>query len=160
LKGAGAYPLAVVVAVREREAALAGAELSAALAAEERALSRRERLAALASAHAARLASGQTALGASGSTLEAGAVQVRARHLGRLRVEAAALAEAVAAMDAEIAAAAAEAGARADRLAVARGALRALERHREGWRAARAAARDRCAETEADALVIAQRGGR
>lgn len=160
MKGARAYPLAVVVAVREREAALALAELSAALAAEERARSRRERLAALASAHAARLASGQTALGTSGDTLEAEAVQVRARHLARLRVEAAALAEAIAAVDAEIAAAAAEVGARADRLAVARGALRALERHRESWRAARASARDRCAETEADAVLSARRGGR
>jgi hypothetical protein len=159
LRSGGAYPLAVVVVVREREAALACAELATAAAAEERARSGRERVAALVSAHAARLASRETALESTQGDRQAAVVQAEARHLGRLRDEAAGLAAAAMAAEAEVGAAAAEVAARADRLAVARGAVRALERHRERWRAALASARERGAEAETDALVSARRSG-
>lgn len=160
MSAAGAYALAAVVSLRAREAELAGAALAEALSAEALARSDRERLVVRAASHAADLAAEGWALAASAGPCAGATLRSRAHRLALLRRDADDLARAIAVADEAVSAAAREVDARAARLAQARAALRALERHRDRWRAARACARERAAEEEGEAIVSARRAER
>jgi SWI/SNF-related matrix-associated actin-dependent regulator 1 of chromatin subfamily A len=104
--------------------------------------------------HAARLA-GAGAVGAGA----AGALGARARFAERLREEAAALGAALAGADGTLAAARARTAARRAALADAHGALRALERHRDGWRLERGRRLERAEEEALEDVISARRSG-
>jgi len=153
------YPLEAVVALRAEEEAGARAELARAL---EGAALRRDELAAHAgrvAAHAERLGREVRAV-AAGSGAGAGLLRARARYVERLRGELAVLAAGAVARERALAGASREVEDRRDALAGARRALRVLERHREGWRAAEARRRERREEVAAEDLVSARRAGR
>jgi hypothetical protein len=151
------YPLASVLALRAREAERARAELAGALDAVARRRSALERHDAAVAAHAERAdAALRSAAGGEGP----GALAARARWAARLRAELGALASLRGPLEHATAAAEREADARRAGLAAARGALRALEVHRDGWRAAEARRRDGREQDASDDLVSARRAAR
>ncbi len=153
-----AYPLATVLGLRAREADAARAELARALDALERRRADLARHGAAVAACASRADDG--ARGIAAEDAGPGEVAVRARWAGRLRAELAARLGLRDAADRAAALAEREAAARREALAAARGALRALEIHRDGWRAAAAHLRDRREQDAADDLVSARRAAR
>ncbi|HET8540358.1 MAG TPA: hypothetical protein VFL83_10850 [Anaeromyxobacter sp.] len=154
------YPLATVLALRSREVDAARASLARALGALERRradLLRHDAAVAAHAEHAEHAARAATDAVAAGQGPSPGALAARARWAGRLRAELAALVAARAAAARAAAAAERQAGALRDGLAAARAAQRALELHREAWRAAEARRRDRREQDAADDLVSARR---
>lgn len=152
------YPLAAVLALRAREEAVARGDLARAFAAEAAAERARLGPASRAAAGAASLAGAEAALAAGSG--DAGALRARARFAGRLREEAGALAAEVARAEVALAAARGEVEARRAALAVARGALRALERHRDAWRLERSRRRERAEEAAVEDAVSGRRAAR
>lgn len=142
------YPLAVVLALREREEALAQAAVARALSEEIRRGTLRDVVAARAAAQRARLHHARA------TPVQAGApaaeLRERAAFQDRLRADAGALGAELG--EAEAALADARAGSERCRAALARAhaAVRALERHREAWQAAARLRRDRRAEAAAE----------
>ncbi|HET7825593.1 MAG TPA: hypothetical protein VFK90_09675, partial [Anaeromyxobacter sp.] len=87
----------------------------------------------------------------------AGELRGRAAFAARLRREAGVLRAALGEAEAMLRRAAAETDGRRGALAAARAAVRAVERHRERWRADEDRARGRREEAAADDLVTARR---
>jgi hypothetical protein len=150
-----AYPLGVVLSLREREADAARARLARALAVEATRAAALDEANARRAERSARLEHALCALltGEGG----AGALEARSRWAGRLRGEVAALTREVAAAAATLAVARADVEAARGALSDARGALRAVERHRDGWRAAASRRREGAEEAEVDERVSALR---
>jgi flagellar export protein FliJ len=153
-----AYPLDRVVAYRARAVDAAAVELRRALG--ERDV-RRAELAGVDAAVANRTAAAADAGQPGPADAEApGGLAARARWSARLRAGLAAL---VALRDAAARAAAeadGEVEARRRAIAEARAALRAVELHRDGWRAGLASRRDRREQEDAEDLVSARTAAR
>lgn len=149
------YPLAVLLRAREREER--AARLAAGRARAEEEGCRAERDAASAAADAGRARARAARLAAGAGPVDAAALGARARFAERLRREAGALEGACAAAACAASAAAAEAVRCVARLAEARSAVRALELHRERWRARAELASQRREEATADDAVSARR---
>jgi hypothetical protein len=154
------YPLAAVLALRQRRELDARAALAAALLGEARAAAEREARVRTAGSHRARLAAAEEAVAPEGAGGAAGALRARARFAERLRREAARRAGAIADADRALDAARAASGASRAALGAARAAVAALERHREGWRLEGRRRAERAEEAAADELVSARRGTR
>ncbi len=153
------YPLAALLALRERTEVSARLDLAQALAEEERERAERDAAAARAERHRARHAREAAALVAGPALGSAGGLAARVAFAERLRREAAVLGEASGRAEVGLARAEGETEARRAALADARRALRALERHREGWRAAGKRRHERREDSAADDLVSARRAG-
>jgi len=153
------WPLRVVLDLAAREEAAARRAFAAALSAEARRVDEREAAAAELRAHAVLEGEASRAgpLGAVGAVGSAGSLRAAAFHLARLRQEGARLAHVLCARDATLAETRKELEGRRDALAAARGAVRALERHREIWREAQARRNARAEESAADEIVSARR---
>jgi chromosome segregation ATPase len=149
------WPLGVVLERAVGDEAAAREAVSVALAAQ--ALRREERDAAA----GALCAHGAVEAEATGRARRAGtnaaSLRTAALHLARLRAEADRLSATLRARDAALAEARRRVELRRDALAAAGAAVRALEAHREGWRAARARARGRAEDAALDDLVTARR---
>jgi hypothetical protein len=150
-----AYPLAAALALRARAADDARAELARALDVLD---GRRADLARHDAAAAACAARADDGARVGVEDPGPGELAARARWAGRLRAELAAQLARRAAADRAASAAEREAEKRREALGAARGALRAVEIHRDAWRAAEARLRDRRDQDAADDLVSA-RGG-
>jgi hypothetical protein len=150
-----AYPLATVLALRARAADAARADLARALDALDRRRAELARQDATVAACATRARAEEGGPGALPGGLAD--LAARARWAARLRAELEAQRTVRAAADRAAAAAARDADARREAVVAARGALRALELHREGWSAALARRRDRREQDAADDLVSARR---
>lgn len=143
------YPLAAVLALRERDEAAARAALAEALGAEERARRRRDRLRAAVEEAAAPRAP----CDARDREPTAGALAATAGWSARVRRDARAAEEAL------VAAAGGVAAARTS-LAGASAARQAIARHREAWEEGRLSARERAEDAALDDLAAARaRGG-
>jgi flagellar export protein FliJ len=140
------YPLAAVLALRERDEAAAQAVLAEALAAEERARRSRDRLrAALEGAAAAPRATRD----ARDLQPSAGALAATAGWTARVRRDERAAEEALAAAVGAVAAARTS-------LAGASAARQAIARHREAWEKGRLSARERAEDAALDDLASAR----
>lgn len=149
------WALGTVLAVREREQGAARAALARALALERRAEEERSAIAARVAAHAVRVAEAGSHVVDVMACAEA--LRARGSFAGRLREEEAALVAALAGAERALAEASGAAAACRAALAEVRGAVRALERHREGWRAERARGIERREEEAAEDFVSARR---
>jgi SWI/SNF-related matrix-associated actin-dependent regulator 1 of chromatin subfamily A len=149
------WPLATVLALRRREEDVARTELARALAVESGAQRERAEVACRAAAHATRL--GAAARPVAEVVAHGEALRARGRFAERLREEASAIAAALADADRVLADARRAAAGRRAALREARGALRALERHRDGWRAEQARRLDRADEEAVEDAVSARR---
>ncbi len=152
------YPLAVVVALRAREVAAASVDLAHAVDVAEARRADLERQGALVLAHAARVAEEAGRI-AAGQGAGSGLLPARARFTARLRGDLATLAGLRGDLERTWAAAERAVELRRDALSAARGRLRALEAHREGWSAAETRRRDRDEQDAAEDLVSARRAG-
>jgi hypothetical protein len=150
------WPLHAVLALREGEEGEARRGLAAAISAEWAAERNREAAAARAAANGRRL--GEAGRPFDG-VASAAALRARGRFAERLRAEAAVLAAALAEAERALARARAVAAGRRAALAEASAARRALERHRDGWRAERARGVERAEEESAEDAVSARRAG-
>ena len=153
-----AYPLAAALALRARATDEARVELARALDVLDGRRAEVARHAAAAATCAARADEGARRVGAEDAG--PGELAARARWAGRLRAELAAQLARSAAVNRAASAAEREAEGRRQALAAARGALRAIEVHRDAWRAAEARLRDRREQDAADDLVSARGGAR
>ncbi len=148
-----AYPLAALLALREREEEAARAALAAALAGEDRA--RRERDTRRVSRD--ELARRASAGGARPRERESGAtLQAAAGYAERLRRELAAAHAALATAEEALAAAGEGVAAARAGLAEASAAREAIARHRAAWEDSRRLARERAEEAAQDDLAAAR----
>ncbi len=148
------WPLAVLLDLAARDEAAARRALSFALASEARRREERVIAAAVLRDHRDREADASGRGRWTGT--RAASLQGSALHLARLRTEATLLGEELRGRDAAVAETHGEVEARRGALAAARIAVRALERHRETWRAARRRAHARAEDSAMDELVNAR----
>lgn len=150
------FPLAGLLALREREEATARLALARALAEEDVLGAAREAAVRRVEAHRAWLEREAGAPLVCAGLVAAG-LRERAAFAARLRRDVAALEGLVRDAEEATRAAEAETGNRRAALAAARGAVRSLERHRDRWRGERERARERREEAAAEDLVSARR---
>jgi len=170
VSGAVRWPLWTLHRVRQRASGAARAALGAACAGEARARAERERWAGELSRHArarahaeaeagplgglelhrVRLVGGEERDAAEGPPWAIADLQVRARHLARLRAEELTLAAGLAGAGERLAEASRQAGRARSALAAARSAVEVLERHRDAWADALRRRRERGEESAED----------
>lgn len=149
------YPLSVPLALRTLDGEHAKAALGEALVREAARERERDELAARAAFAAGRWRAAIRSLAAEWAS---GGLPGRARFAGRLRAEAERRAGALRAAEEALAAARAEVEERRVRLAAVRSASKGLERHRDGWLAARRRESLRREQGELDDAVSGRRG--
>ncbi len=149
------WPLRIVLEQAASASAAAKEALSTALAAQVLRREERDVAAVALGVHLAVQAEATARARRAGTS--AASLRTAALHLARLRAEADRLAAALRVRDAALAEAGRRVELRRQGLATAGAAVHALEAHREGWRAARARARDRAEDAAADDLVSGRR---
>ena len=154
MRRAARWPLAAVLELAERRDAAAREVLGSALAGEAHVRGERDVAAAALAGQRAGLVDAASRAPPAGPT--ASALLAGARHVARLREEVGRLAAALGRCEAALACASAEAARRRDAVVAARAEVRALEAHRDAWRADRSRARERAEEAEVEDLDSAR----